>query len=254
MDETVQEEIAAKYSEELERARELMDLTFSRGSASTDAAEDRVVFPLLVSCRDIIEEILFAIRDGFGRAALRATRTMCECLVIARHLNLHPEKTEDFLNLFYIEWAKVYQDIPEVERDAGMEAEIRAHVPRYAQGKRVRTTELEWSGNHVYELAKEAGSLAELHSLVFTLASAYIHPGAVLYLSSLSTSEQEESVVKISEKTQDAEARHALRGAHDLLLNAVDLRLKYAPSSAIDDLFCQCKDDFLRIWGYQPHI
>ncbi len=94
MEEKIQETIVAKYGTELERAREMMDLAFSSGASSTNAPEDKVVFPLLVSCRDSIEEILFAIKDGFGRAALRATRTMYECLVVARHLNLHPEKTE----------------------------------------------------------------------------------------------------------------------------------------------------------------
>ncbi len=66
--------------------------------------------------------------------------------------------------------------------------------------------------------------------------------------------DQNDAVLKVSEKSQDPEARHALRGAHDLLLNAVDLRLKYAPSSELSSLFFECKDDFVRIWGYQPHI
>jgi hypothetical protein len=179
---------------------------------------------------------------------------MYECLVVARHLNLHPERTEDFLNLFYVEWAKIYQELPASERSAAMEAEIRAHVPRYAQGERVRAKELEWSGKYVQEMASEAGPLAELHSLAFTLASAYIHPGAMFYISALSTSDPSDAVIRVGEKSQDPEARHALRGAHDLLLNAVDLRLNYAPSPKLSNLFCECKDDFVRVWGYQPHI
>jgi len=33
--------------------------------------EDRVIFPLGVACRDLLEEILFAVSEGFGRLALR---------------------------------------------------------------------------------------------------------------------------------------------------------------------------------------
>src|SRR5271166_33251 len=82
----------AEYGAELMRFREMLDLAFAGGARSSKSPEDRVVFPLLVSCRDIVEEILFALNDGFGRAALRSARTMYECVVTARYLNLHPER------------------------------------------------------------------------------------------------------------------------------------------------------------------
>jgi hypothetical protein len=254
MGETVKNLIASNYSAELERVRRLMDSAFANGAASTSRPEDKVVFPLLVSCRDITEEILFAVKEGFGRAALRATRTMYECVVVARHLNLHPEKAADFLSIFHAERAKVYQDIPEARRGVSMDDSIAAYVPKYAQRKRVVAKDLDWSGTRVYEMAKEAGGLAELHPIAYTLASAYIHPGAVFYLSNLSASVDGESVVRVSEGSQETESRYAIRNAHDLLLNAADLRLKYAPTPNLSDLFDECKADFLRLWGYQPHI
>src|SRR5271166_2347459 len=102
----------AEYGAELMRFREMLDLAFAGGARSSKSPEDRVVFPLLVSCRDIVEEILSALNDGFGRAALRSARTMYECVVTARYLNLHPEKTDDFLAVFHSQWAKVVQNIP----------------------------------------------------------------------------------------------------------------------------------------------
>src|SRR5271157_592905 len=77
----------AEYGAELMRFREMLDLAFAGGARSSKSPEDRVVFPLLVSCRDIVEEILSALNDGFGRAALRSARTMYECVVTARYLN-----------------------------------------------------------------------------------------------------------------------------------------------------------------------
>ena len=246
------ETVTALYAVEIDRIRELMDLAFSRGATSSNAPEDKVIFPLLVACRDIVEEILFAIKDGFGRAALRATRTMYECVVAARHISLHPDKADDFLAIFHAEWAKVFQDIPAQFRNPQIDTEISAHVSKYAAGNRVGLQDLKWSDSQVADMAREAGALAELHSLAFTLASAYIHPGSQFLISQMSMTS--DGVFHVSEKSQDAESAFALRSCHDLLMNAVDLRLKYAPSAELGSLFEICKADFKTIWGYEPHL
>jgi hypothetical protein len=249
---TIQEEIA-EHRAELDRIRELMDVAFSRGAKSTNSPEDRVIFPLLVSCRDLTEEILFAIKDGFGRAALRATRTMYECVVVARHLHLHPEKVDDFLNMFHIEWAKILQDIPEQSRPSQMDSQVASKVSKYAVGKRVGMGDLNWSGSSIYEMAKEAGTLVALHSPSYSLVSAYVHPSAMFLISTLTADSSDQTKLKLGERTQDQEARYALRNAHDLLINAADLRRKYAQTPELTAALGECVEDFRRIWGYSPH-
>jgi len=229
-----------------------MDLAFSRSARSSNAPEDKVVFPLLVSCRDIAEEVLFCIKEGFGRAALRATRTMYECVVTARHLNLHPEKTDAFLEMFHVEWARVYQEIPSAYRDPKLDSEIGARVPKYAQGRRIGMGDLDWSGSVVSAMARDAGALVDLHSLAYVLSSAYIHPGAQFLISNLNLGTNQK--LHVGERSQNTEAAFALRSAHDLLLNAVDLRSRYSPSPELSQLFDYCKADFEKIWGYPPHI
>lgn len=246
------QKVTALYSGEIDRIRDLMDCAFSRGAKSSNSPEDKVIFPLLVACRGIVEEILFAIKDGHGRAALRATRTMYECVVTARYLSMNPDKADDFLATFHAEWAKMFQDIPAQFRNPQIDAEIGTHVQKYAVGKRVGLQDLRWSDSQVSDMAKEAGVLAELHPLAFTLASAYIHPGAQFLMSQMSITS--DGVFHIDEKPQDTESAFALRSGHDLLINAVDLRLKYAPSAGLDSLFEICKADFMKIWGYGPHL
>ena len=247
------ERATALYSAEIDRVRDLMDSAFSRGAKSSDSPEDKVVvFPLLVACRGIVEEILFAIKGGFGRIALRATRTMYECMVTARYLSLHPDKAGDFLAIFHAEWAKMFQDIPAQFRDPQIDAEIGAHVQKFAAGKRVSLQDLKWSDSQVADMAKEAGVLAELHPLAFTLSSAYIHPGVQFLVSQMSITP--DGVIHMEERPQDSESAFALRSAHDLLMSAVDLRLKYAPSAELNSLFEVCKADFKKIWGYEPHL
>lgn len=250
---TFWEEIT-EHEAELSRLRELMDVAFSRGAASTNKTEDRVVFPLLVSCRDITEEILFAIKEGFGRAALRATRTMYECVVIARHLHLHPEKTSDFLELFHREWAKVLQDIPEQFRPPQMNSEITSKVRKYALGRRLGMGDLNWSGSSIYEMAKEAGALVALHSPAYSLPSAYIHPSVMFFISTLAADAADPTRLKVGEHSQDQEARYAVSNGYDLLINAADLRRKYAPTQELDVALSQCIEDFKKLYGYPPHI
>ena len=181
----IREQIA-KYSTELIRLRELLDLAFASGAKASKASEDGIVFPLLVSCRDILEEMLFAVNEGFGRAAVRSVRTMYECVVAARYLNLHPEKTSAFLSQFHVQWAKIIQSMPPEFRSPEMHGTISKHVPKYAQGKWVGMKDLNWSGKQTLEMAKEGGTLSDLHSMAFDYASAFIHPSAVFVLNAMS--------------------------------------------------------------------
>jgi hypothetical protein len=61
-------------------------------------------------------------------------------------------------------------------------------------------------------------------------------------------------VIVISARPQDREAISALRLSHILILNALNLRLKYAPSTALNERLEECTKDFVKIWGYQPPI
>ena len=51
-----------------------------------------------------------------------------------------------------------------------------------------------------------------------------------------------------------SEAMLALRISHSLILNAVDLRLKYAPLATLQEGLEECKKDFAKIWDYPPPI
>jgi hypothetical protein len=251
---TFQEELA-RYSNEFELLRATIDLAFASGARPSKAHEDRVVFPLGVSCRDIFEEILSAIMDGHGRSALRSARTMYECVVFSRYICLHPEKAEDFLEKFNAQWAKVIQNTPAPEENMPeVHKSLCATVPKYAMGKPVGARDLDWSGSHTHKMAKEAGALSDLHSLAFDYASAFVHPSAVFIINQMSKPAPGGRVIQVSAKPQDAESRQAFCIAHDLILNAVDLRLNYSSSTVLKERLEECKKDFVRIWGYPPHI
>ncbi|WP_260738209.1 DUF5677 domain-containing protein [Tunturiibacter lichenicola] len=242
----------SKYPTEITKLTATIDGALANGAKVSDASEDRVVFLLLVSTRDLFEEILFALNEGFGRSALRSVRTMYECVVFARHLNLHPEKTDDFLKLFHTQWAKILQSMPLDARPEPMHSELLNAVPKYGTGKMIGIRDLDWSGSNTFLMAQEAGALVRLHSSAFDYASAFVHPSAVFLMNTLSVDVS--GVTQISNHTQDRESEKAVSMAHDLILNAVDLRYAYAPSPRLKEQLDTCKLDFHRIWGYRPHI
>jgi hypothetical protein len=245
----------AQHHAELLRLKGTLDLAFGLGQRPSDKPEDRVLFPLGVSCRDLFEEILCAVDEGFGRMALRSVRTLYECIAFCRHIHLHPEKAEAFLQMFHTQWAKVLQNMPEPE--IGMpevHSRLTSTVPKYAAGKPISMQDLKWTSDSTYQMAKDAGSLRDLHPLAFDYASAYIHPSSVFLLSHMSQAAPDSDVIRVSMDPEDTESTIALKAAHDLILNAVDLRLKYVPLAALQQQFDDCKRDFLKIWNYEPHI
>jgi uncharacterized protein DUF5677 len=214
-------------------------------------APERAIFPLGVACRDLFEEVIFSVSAGFGRLALRTVRTMYECVIFARYLDLHPEKTADYLAAFYSQWAMFSRNIPDAENSMPeVHRAILEQVPQYAAGKRIS---LEWSDKKTLKMAKDVNIPSQFHAFAFNYASAYIHPGAAFILRHISQV-QPGGVIVVSTRPQDHEAIFALRLSHVLILNALDLRLKYAPSTASSELLEECRKDFVGIWGYQLPI
>jgi len=246
---TIREQLA-QYSPEILRLRDTLDLAFAKGARGSKACEDRVIFPLLVACRDIVEEILFAVSEGFGRLALRSVRTMYECVVFARYLNLHPERTDDYMATFHAQWAKVLENVPDpVTTMPEVHNVISAKVPAYAAGKYV---DLVWSDKSILKMAEEAGIPNQFHAWAFNYASGFVHPSGLFLIRHLSQGPGD--VFEVSTKPQDDEAMLALRISHSLILNAVDLRLKYAPLATLQEGLEECKKDFAKIWDYPPPI
>jgi hypothetical protein len=101
-------------------------------------------------------------------------------------------------------------------------------------------------------MAEECGIPSEFHAWAFNYASGFVHPSAVFLIRHLT--QGAEGAIEISSGDQFEESRFALRIAHCLILNAVDLRLKYWPSEALTAALGERKNDFKKIWGYTPPI
>ena len=240
------------YASEIARLQRLLNYVFVDGSQGATGRAGIVILCLLISCKDIVEETLYLVKGGFGGAAVRGVRTMYECIVSARYLSRHPEKADALLDVFNAQWAKIMQNVPRQYRDAKMDGKLAAEVPKYGAGKFLSTTDIAWSDTHLLKMAREAGAVVDLHPYAFDQASAYIHPSSMYVVQMLKM--DPETKLLGARTRHPVDEKFALRLAHDLALNALDLRLKTAPDESTDAAMEQCLKDFREIWGYKAHI
>lgn len=237
-----------QYNGELLSLFSLINDVLANGAKSTSASEDIVVFPLLVSAKNILEEILYVVAGGFGRLALRSIRTMYECVVAAYYINLHPELKGAFMKSGYPSWAKIFQNLPQQQISPETHLKLMQEVPKYAQGKMIGAQDLNWSGESIFNMAKEIGWEESIYAMCYDYSSAFIHPKMMFVTNQITASPENPSLLSLDVESQDNEGEMALWIAHLLMLYVIHLRLKYVPSDVSTKRLDQCKQDYVSIW------
>ena len=127
----------AKYKDEIDRLKVALDAAFGAGTrANPSAVEDRIIFPLGVATRDLSEEVIWFVHQGFGNAALRTSRTLYECVVFCLYINKHPDSWENYLGTMHSQWAKIMQNVPGADRNLPqIHNVLLERVPKYGRGK-----------------------------------------------------------------------------------------------------------------------
>jgi hypothetical protein len=121
--------------------------------------------------------------------------------------------------------------------------------PAYGECKYVS---LDWNNDRTtFRMASEVGISELFHSLAFNYTSGFVHPSAMFLLSSFGPITPNGQLT-VTKDNEDDESKMALRITHDLMINALRLRLKYADSRELRDSLALCEKDFVEIWGYQP--
>lgn len=244
-------ESLTRYAKELDHLRVAMDLAYGLGTTNNASLpEDIVVFPLGVAARDLFEEVHFLVYHARGHAALRASRTLYECVVFACYIHKHPETWADYLETMHASWANVLRNFPKADQLLPEMHQILAQkFPRCVQGKQVS---LDWNNDQTtYKMAHAVGVPDEFHSLAFGYTSAYIHPSASFLLTRIIRTEEGQKLV-VGVSPSDKSWRESLRISHDLIITALRLRVKYTTSPELQTAVAVCGQDFFGIWGYVP--
>lgn len=236
------------YADELAHLKIALDIAFGKGVESNAAAkEDRVVFPLGVATRNLFEEVIWSVNQGFGRAALRTSRTLYECVVFSLYINKHPETWAGYLNTLYAQWGKVLQNFSEAEQKLpAMHKVLSEKVPGYGEGKFIS---LSWSDDRTtFAMASDVGISELFHSLAFNYTSGFVHPSAMFLLSGFGPNTPD-GRLNTTKESEDDESKMALQITHDVIINALRLRLKYADSRQLRESLAVCEKDFVKNLG-----
>jgi hypothetical protein len=245
----------AKYKDEIDRLNTALDAAFGQGmKANASAPEDRVVFPLGVATRNLFEEVIWLVHQGFGDAALRTSRTLYECVVFCLYINKHPESWSEYLATMHSQWGRIMQNVPGSDHTLpDIHNVLLQKVPKYGKGKAVFIS-LDWNNKKTtHKMARDVGISDLFHSLAFNFASGFVHPSAMFLLHSLAQSSPCGPLLAGADSDRQ-QWKFALQISHDMTINAIRLRTKYSESSQLRDSLALCEGDFLSIWGYAPQL
>jgi hypothetical protein len=244
-----------KYKDETDRLKIALDTAFGIGATANDAmVEDRIVFPLGVATRDLFEEIIWLVHHGFGNSALRASRTLYECVVFCLYINKHPNSWNTYLGTMHSQWARIMQNVPGAERNLPeIHNALLKQVPKYGKGKKTFIS-LDWNNDKTtFNMATDVGISELFHSLAFNYASGFVHPSVMFLLNNLTQSTPGGPLLTGSDSDRQ-EWKFALQISHDMIINAIRIRTKYCSSQALRDSLKVCEQDFFNIWGYAPQL
>jgi hypothetical protein len=247
--------ILDSHKVEIARLQTAGDLAFGAGATpSSEIREDQaVIFPLGRITWNLCEEVLFYVEHGCGFGALRTSRTLYECVIFSLYMSKHPETCKSYLDSWNAHWAQVIRNVRGVERNLPeIHKTLSEKVPAYAQGR--SRISLDWNDERTtFNMAMDVGISREFHSLGFNYASAFVHPTPILLTSSLAKRQAAGQPV-LGNEAKDQEIKFALQITHDLIINAIRLRLKYSNNGSLGQNLADCEKDFVNIWGYQPQL
>jgi hypothetical protein len=244
-----------KYKDEIDRLKTALDVAFGAGTrANPSAVEDRIIFPLGVATRDLCEEVIWFVHQGFGNAALRTSRTLYECVVFCLYINKHPDSWENYLGTMHSQWAKIMQNVPGADRNLPQIHNVLLEkVPKYGRGKTAFIS-LDWNDEGTtHKMAADVGISNLFHSLAFNYASGFVHPSAMFLLHNLTQSTPDGPLLTGTDSDRQ-EWKFALQISHDMTINAMRLRTKYSDSGALRCSLALCEQDFSNVWGYAPQL
>jgi hypothetical protein len=247
--------ILDSYKDQLARLKTACDLAFGEGmTANSGSPEDQaVIFPLGVIARNLYEEVVCLVDQGLGFAALRTSRTLYECVIICLYMDKRPETCKNYLATWSANWAQVIRNVPQAEQNLpDIHKTLTEQVPAYANGK--KHISLSWNDDGTTQkMAMDIGISSHFHSLAFNYASAFVHPSPLFFTRNFVKLPGTSQFVP-GKTTQDQEAKFALKITHDLIIDAIRLRLKYSDNIALRESLANCEQDFLNIWGYKPQL
>ena len=231
------------------------------GKRTCSTKTDKVVFATGNQCIEDFREILLLCGNGYGLGAMKVLRSLYERAVTARHLHLHSEQTDDFIDFFWVNAAKLNKRIQEAYGDSFFDAfpdqkekfkeieEQRAAVKERFQVTICKKCEKKggnytWSKEDFVTLASKVGELGKpLYILVaYYLPTEQAHSTMQALLSRLG--QTQEAGVTFDHEPKRREADLVFHVALFILLDVLRLQYEHFNIEALRIPLDQWERDF----------
>lgn len=243
----------------LPNLNKLLATSFLREYSTKLTSQDFVILSLSKLCSDNFEEIILLCTNGYCDGALVILRSMFEKLVNARYLHVHPEKTESFLNFFFVHMRTVKNLIKNIFGEEHLSDYYKTlvetnfdrvrHQFSYKTSKNKEKTRSSWSDKGLVDMALEVG-LKEYLVLAYYLPIERAHPSVPSVMSQAKDIGDGKRLLFPTEREEPRRlASAALMIAHKLLIEMFVLQHEHFQIDALEQLIGQALEDYRIIWG-----
>jgi len=235
-----------------------LDIAFNRTGSTTEPT-DRIVFFSGRLCLEDFMEILLLCGNGYGVGAMKILRGMYERAVTARYLHLHPEEAKAFLDFHLVSQHRLTKAIEDtmgkniLPKDKAQEVEINYQKVKaqfmVTACKKCGTKRLNhtWCKLDFVSMANAAGKIGQSIVPAYYLPMRHAHSTVAAILDRLE--QPAGGGLAFDAGPQRVWARDALRAAHTVLLNILELQGEHFKLASLDAPLQKCVEDFRDIWG-----
>jgi hypothetical protein len=246
------------FLERLPNLRTALDIAFNRTGFTTEAIDELVFFSGRLCVEDFMEILLLS-GNGYGVGAMKILRGMYERAVTAQYLHLHPEEEEAF---FDFDWVSLHRLTKAIEGTMGKnvlpEDKLREVETNYRNVKdQFMVTECKKCGtkrlNHTWcrldfvSMANAAGKIGQSIVPAYYLPMRHAHSTVGAIMDRLEQSAA--GGLAFDAGSQRVWVRDALKAAHGVLLNVLELQGERFKLASLDDPLQKCVEDFREIWS-----
>jgi uncharacterized protein YjbI with pentapeptide repeats len=246
------------FVERFANLRTALDVAFTR-TGDTSNPTDRVVFFSGRLCAEEFFEITLLCGNGYGVGGWKILRSMYERAVTATYLHSHPEEADAFLDFHCVSMHKlekaiedtIGKDVLPSEKGRQNEADYQRVKDRFmvADCKKCGTMRLNytWTTLDFVSMAKAAGEIGKLLVPAYYLPLRHAHSTVGAILDRLEESEL--GGLAFNPGPQRPAATAALRCAHAVLLNVLELQRQHFNLESLNVPLERCTQDFRDIWN-----
>lgn len=241
-----------RYEEILPRLNDLRSKVFDREFTSDDPL---MRFAILYGrmCMEEYYEIMLMAGNGYGYGAQKILRGFWEKAVTLEHLIAHPEDFDDFMDFHHITDYKLFKSVQDILGPDTLPAKIiEENAAAYALvkerfmitgckecgAKRLNHT---WNKLDVVSMSKKTRMLGQIVNQAYYIPMRHTHSTASSFVMRL---ERNTEALSFNPDAQRKESDSALRTAHLIVLEILDMQINYYKLDQFRDELAVCEEDF----------